>query len=241
MSLLASAWIVSRLLAGGTAPPHFLATTGYPDYLAYVLLGLAFNGLAYTALEDGGSAIYDEESEGTWDLLALTPMNRFTWMLAKTLAALTASLLDLTLILVLGTRFVHLTLTLATLPAVLATLVLTLLALQGFAFLMAAVGLTWKQPHALAILLAPLIILMSGMMFPITALPAWAQTLAQLFPLTHALDAIRGALLLQRTLGELRGPLTLLTLTGLAHMAVGYAAFRILERRARRAGAMGRY
>lgn len=240
--LLASAWVVSHFVAGGPSPPRFLETAGYPDYLSFVLLGLAFNGLAMSAFEDGGSAVYDEESQGTWDLVALTPMNRFVWMFAKTLAGLTAALLDFVLVLLVGAYLVGgLAITTSSVFAAVAGVLLTLLALQGFGFLMAAAGLVWKQPHALAILLAPFAIFFSGMMFPISALPPWAIPISEMFPLTHGITVVRGALLLGQGLGSLARPVSLLVATGAAYMVVGYLAFRAMERRALRQGVLGRY
>jgi len=38
-------------------------------------------------------------------------------------------------------------------------------------------------------------LLLSGFMFPFRGMPAWAQTLGQILPLTHFLRAVRGIML----------------------------------------------
>ena len=239
--LLASAAVIVNFLTGGAAPERFVTLTGYPSYLAFAVLGLAANGLALSALDDGGSAVYDEESEGTWDLLALTPMNRFVWMFSKTMAGMTASFVDFFVVLLVGTVAFRLGLRLDALPVALAGLALTLVGLQGFGFVMAAVGLKWKQPHAVAIILSPIIVFVSGMLFPVEALPAWVRVVSEGFPLTHGLRILRDALLLGRSFAELAPVFGKLALTGGTLMVVGFTSFKAMERRALRAGGLGKY
>jgi ABC-2 type transport system permease protein len=240
--LIASAAVIAHFLAGGAVPPRFFELTGYSDYLAFVVLGLAANGLVLSALDDGGTAVYDEEQNGTWDLLALTPMNRFVWMFSKTLAGMTASLIDFVLVLGAGALLLRgVALTPGNLAVALAGLALTLVALQGLGFLMAAAGLFWKQPYALSMIFNPMLVFVSGMVFPVAALPGWLQALSNALPLTHGLRIFRDSLLLGRGFGDLAGSFAALALTGLVFMAVGYLAFSAMERRARTAGVLGSY
>lgn len=239
--LFAGAWVVLRFLGQGDSAERFFALTGYPSYLAFVVLGVAFNGLAMGALEDGGNAVYEEESNGTWDLLSLAPFNRFVWMFAKTLAALLTGFIDFFAVLALGALVFGIAPTPAGLVVALAGILLTLAALQGIGFLMAALGLLWKQPYALAFLLSPALILLSGMMFPVQALPAWMHPLAHAIPLTHGLTIVRDAILLDRGFLDLAPAFLRLALTGALFMAVGFAAFRFMETKARELGVLGRY
>ncbi|MHB8585047.1 MAG: ABC transporter permease [Thermoplasmatota archaeon] len=239
--LFAGAWVTLRLLGAGVAPAQFLKATGYPSYLAFVVLGVAFQGLAQSALEDGGNAVYDEESNGTWDLLELAPFSRFAWMLGKTLAGLVAGFVDFAVVLAIGAVAFGTVPTPEGLAIAVLGVVVTVLALQGFAFTMAAVGLRWKQPMQVAYLLSPFFILFSGMMFPVSTLPAWAQPISQAIPLTHGLVIIRDAILLNRPLGALLPQFGLLVLTGGILMVIGYSSFRRMERVARATGVMGRY
>lgn len=239
--LFAGAWVVLRFLTGGETPDRFFALTGYPDYLAFVVLGVAFNGLAMSALEDGGNAIYEEESNGTWDAISLAPFNRFVWMFAKTLAGLVTSFIDFFAVLLLGALFFRFAPTPHGLLLALLGVLATVLAVQGIGFLMAAVGLKWKQPYAIAFILSPIVILLSGMMFPIAALPAWMQPLSNAIPLTHGLTIVRDAILVDRSFVALLPVFGRLALTGGAFMALGYFAFRFMETRARELGVLGRY
>jgi ABC-2 type transport system permease protein len=238
--LFAGAYVtVSFVAPGGTA--HFAALTGYPEYVPFVILGVAFYGLAAGALEDGGNAIYDEESNGTWDVLSLAPFNRFVWMFAKTLAALLTSFIDFFAVLALGALLFRFAPTPHGLLVASAGIVLTLVALQGFGFVMAALGLVWKQPYAVAMMLSPFLILLSGMMFPVSLLPAWLHPVSEAIPLTHGLTIVRDAVLLDRGFADLAPSFAKLAATGAVFMVAGFSAFRTMEVRARRLGVLGRY
>lgn len=239
--LFAGAWVVMRFLGQGDSPGQFFALTGYPSYLAFVVLGVAFNGLAMGALEDGGNAVYEEESNGTWDLLSLAPFNRFVWMFAKTLASLLTGFVDFFAVLLLGLLVFDVAPTWQGLVVALLGIVFTLVALQGLGFLMAALGLVWKQPYAIAFLLSPFVILLSGMMFPVAALPAWLQPFSNAIPLTHGLHIVRDAILLDRGVMDLLPSFGWLALTGAILMAIGFAAFQFMETKARELGVLGRY
>lgn len=238
--LFAGAWVTVRFVAP-QGPTTFTALTGYPDYVAFVVLGTAFYGIASGALEDGGNAIYEEESNGTWELLSLAPFNRFVWMFSKTLASLLTGFVEFFAVLALGAVFFDAAPTAGGLVVALAGIVLTLLALQGFGFLMAALGLVWKQPYAVAFLLSPPLILLSGMVFPVAILPRWLQAISQAIPLTHGLHIVRDAILLDRGFADLAPVFGKLVLTGAAFMAVGFLAFRFMETKARTLGVLGRY
>src|SRR5207245_10970848 len=80
---------------------------------------------------------------------------------------------------------------------------ITLVALQGFGFVMAALGLHWKQPYAVAMIMSPVLILLSGMTFPASILPAWLLPFSQAIPLTHGLRIVRDAILLDRSFVDL--------------------------------------
>ena len=239
--LFAGAWVVVRFLGEGDSPGRFFELTGYPSYLAFVVLGVAFNGLAMGALEDGGNAIYEEESNGTWDLLSLAPFNRFVWMFSKTLAGLLTGFIDFFAVLGLGALVFDVSPTARGLLLALIGIVGTLVALQGLGFLMAALGLVWKQPYALAFILSPMLILLSGMMFPVAALPAWTHPLSNAIPLTHGLEIVRDAILLDAGMADLLPIFGRLALSGAAFMVVGFLAFRFMETRARQLGVLGRY
>jgi ABC-2 type transport system permease protein len=68
--------------------------------------------------------------------------------------------------------------------------------------------------------------LLSGFMFPYRGMPQWAQTLGEIFPLTHFLRAIRAIMLKGATLGDLLHEIMALTILALIFAGLALARFR---------------
>jgi ABC-2 type transport system permease protein len=68
--------------------------------------------------------------------------------------------------------------------------------------------------------------LLSGFMFPYRGMPDWAQTIGEIFPLTHFLRAIRAIMLKGATLPDITREVLALVLLGLLFAAAALARFR---------------
>ena len=68
--------------------------------------------------------------------------------------------------------------------------------------------------------------LLSGFMFPYRGMPDWAQTLGEIFPLTHFLRAIRAIMLKGATFGDLIHEIMALTVLALIFAGLALARFR---------------
>jgi len=68
--------------------------------------------------------------------------------------------------------------------------------------------------------------LLSGFMFPYRGMPQWAQTLGEIFPLTHFLRAIRAIMLKGATFGDLLHEIMALTILALIFAGLALARFR---------------
>jgi ABC-2 type transport system permease protein len=69
-------------------------------------------------------------------------------------------------------------------------------------------------------------ILLSGFMFPFRGMPAWAQVIGEVLPLTHYLRIVRGIMLKGAELSDLQTDVLALGGFTLAAMAVAVARFR---------------
>jgi ABC-2 type transport system permease protein len=82
---------------------------------------------------------------------------------------------------------------------------------------------------------------LSGVMYPVTVLPAWLRGVGRLLPLTHALAVLRGALLVGAGPGDLRQSLLALLVFAGALAPVGAGMFAYALRRARIDGSLSHY
>ncbi len=84
--------------------------------------------------------------------------------------------------------------------------------------------------------------LLSGTVFPIEVMPQWMQTLASsLSPLTHALDALRAALLEGASLSAVGDSLLILAGFAAVLLPLGILALEWGLRHARRNGGLSRF
>ncbi len=84
------------------------------------------------------------------------------------------------------------------------------------------------------------LLLISGVYYPVEVLPEWLQSLAVLSPATHVLEGVRAALLENAGLDLLMQSIIPALLIGLLAIPVGLQVFALAERYAKRAGKLHR-
>src|ERR1051325_3155526 len=85
-----------------------------------------------------------------------------------------------------------------------------------------------------------LLLVVSGVYYPVSVMPDWMEWLSKLSPATYALEGIRSAVLDGASLGELGDQLWPLLVLGIVSIPVGLAVFRAGERYAKRHGKLKR-
>ena len=85
-----------------------------------------------------------------------------------------------------------------------------------------------------------MLLVVSGVYYPVSVMPGWMEWLAQLSPATYALEGIRAAVLDGASLSELTDDLWPLLVLGVVSIPVGLAVFRAGERYAKRHGKLKR-
>jgi ABC-2 type transport system permease protein len=85
-----------------------------------------------------------------------------------------------------------------------------------------------------------LLLVVSGVYYPVSVLPQWMQWIATISPATYALRGIRGAVLDGQHLGSQWGNLWPLLLLGVVTIPLGLVVFRAGERYAKRHGKLKR-
>ena len=84
------------------------------------------------------------------------------------------------------------------------------------------------------------LLVVSGVYYPVTVLPEWMQWLAVVSPATYALDGARDAILDGDSLAALGGELWPLAVIGAVSIPLGLEVFRLGERHAKRHGKLKR-
>ena len=139
-------------------------------------------------------AIVREKERGNMELLINTPIKTIELMLGKIIPYILIGLVQLTIILSLGWIFFHVPIRGTLLQVLIAALVFIATNLSLGLFISTSAQTQFQAMQMTFFFFLPSILL-SGFMFPFDGMPALAQYLAEILPLTHFNRLIRGIVL----------------------------------------------
>ena len=147
-------------------------------------------------------AIVRERERGNMELLIATPISRTELMAGKVLPYIAIGLVQVTVILLLGIWLFRVPVRGSVLDVYVASALL-ILANLTLGLLISTRARSQFQSMQMTMFVFLPSILLSGFMFPFAGMPAFAQWIAELLPLTHFLRLIRGVMLRGAALAEL--------------------------------------
>lgn len=156
-------------------------------------------------------ALTRETERGTMENLLSMPATPLEIMLGKVLPYLAVGAVQVAVVLLaaralFGIPFV------GSLPLILAGVFVFVLALVILGYLISTVARTQMQAMQLTFFFFLPSLMLSGFMFPYRGMPVWAQTLGEVFPLTHFLRLIRSVMLKGSDAANVAGPFAALGL-----------------------------
>ncbi len=224
------------------APPDLPGVS----YFSYVLVGFAFFQYLQSTLSSFSSKIRQEQLTGTLEAMLVTPTPSPLVILGSTIWDYMMTTFRVAVILVMGVGLARVSgqqvgLQAAGLPAFFVLLALTILAFAGIGILSAAFVIWLKRGDPVNYLIAALSALLGGVFFRVDSMPTWIQPISNFLPITHALNAIRRALLQGASLAECAFEIQILALFAAGLVPIGLAAFALALRRARVEGTLVHY
>ncbi len=191
-----------------------------------------------------------ERWEGTIEYTFMAPIHRVTHLLGESGFGVCYSIVRSIFVLVVVVLFFHFSYPQAHILGYLkdanflgAVLVLAVASLSflGMGIMAAVLPLLSpeKGPQATHVFQA-LIMLVSGVYYNVSVLPAWIRPVSRLSPGTYALRSIRGALLEGQATSELLGDILILLIAGAALIPLGVWVFHLAEMTAKRKGFLKR-
>ena len=152
-----------------------------------------------------------ERWEGTVEYTFMAPVSRLTHMVGQTIFSLVWGLFFTGVIFLVVALFFRLDLENANLPGATAVLVAGSVSFIGFGIMAAVLPLLFPERGAqMTNVVQAILLLISGVYYPITVLPEWMQVIAHASPATYALRAMRAAMLENASWSELMPYLALL-------------------------------
>ena len=231
-------------LIGVAAHDEQLTLTLVIGALLWSFLSVLFNEIA--------SSIAYERWEGTLEYTFMAPVSRIIHLAGISLYALVYAMVRAIFVLGGLLLFVHLSLGGANMLGVLLVLLVSSLAFVGLGLMAAILPVMSPERGAEATnIFQGLLLLVSGVYYPVAVLPRWLQPLSALSPATYALTASRKLVGIGEP-GSVRGHLAgapisavapelgILLLMGLVLIPVGLWVFKRAESWAKRTGKLKR-
>ncbi len=214
--------------------------TAQRDLLNYAVVALAANTCIFSTIYFVGEILDRERVKGTLIGLFLTPSPRLSWLTGFALVgvvemALSAAVALAFGYLALGVRFDP------NWAALALTLALFMAALWGIGMIFSAIGVYLKKANPFSNLVAPFMILLGGVYYPVALLPDPLRWLARALPMGYGMQALADAALHDAGIGALSSQL--LPLAGFAVLMpiLGVLAFNWIVRVVRVRGELDLY
>ena len=182
-----------------------------------------------------------ERWEGTIEYTFMSPASRVTHLLGMGLYAVIYGILRTALIFGFVSLFFELDLSRANYAAALAVLAVCSVSLVGFGIVAAVMPLlSPEKGQQVTYIVSAILLLVSGVYYPVEVLPGFLQTLSVVSPVTYALEGSRAALLDGAGIAELWPYLWPLAVMGAIFVPAGILVFKAGERYAKRTGKLKR-
>jgi len=170
-------------------------------------------------------AITRERERGTMENLLSTPVHPDEVMIGKIIPYILVGYIQVTLILT-AARFLFHVPVVGSLPLLLAVILLFIMATLAVGIMFSTVTKNQLQAVQMAFFFFLPNILLSGFMFPFRGMPAWAQSIGEILPLTHFLRIVRGILLKGNGLREIAPELWPIALFMVVMLSLGIKRYR---------------
>jgi ABC-2 type transport system permease protein len=252
---VSGAWLAYLALFSWTEPASYLASkvvmplcqmlfftylgisaTGR-DSAAFYIVGNALQVAAVNGIYGVTMTVGRERDEGTLVYLVGSPANRLAIFLGRAMFNVLDGMLAVVMGFTWGVLLLGLDLSVANLPGLVLTILITTASTCGLGLLMGSISLVALEVMFVNNTVYFLLLLFSGANVPLDRLPGWMQAISAGLPLTRGIRSAR-LLVSGAALAEV-APLLLGELAvGLVYALVGFALFSWFESQARRRGTL---
>jgi ABC-2 type transport system permease protein len=207
----------------------------------YLLIGAvlwAYLGIIFEFLSE---TVAWERWEGTIEYTFMAPLSRLAHLGGMGVFAVLYGLVRAILLFAVVAMFFDLNMANADFVAALVVLLVASISFIGIGMMTALLPLISPEKGTqLGFIAQGLMLVVSGVYYPVDILPTWMQWLAAVSPATYALEGTRDAILGGEGLTSMGGELAALVLIGVASIPAGLAMFSAGERYAKRHGKLKR-
>lgn len=211
------------------------------NYLAFILVGIALQDCVAVSMTSFGKQIREGQLTGTLEATLMSPVGLPTILVYSSLWNYFLSAIRFILYLVFGSMLYGVSMREANFPAVILIFLLTVVCFAGMGIVWAAIIMWIKRGEGMANMFGYVVLIVSGVLVPIAQLPGWLQSVAYFIPLTHALEAMRRALIRGESLQQMPTPLATLIVFAVIFVALGMGSFSYAVHYAKKNGTLTEY
>jgi ABC-2 type transport system permease protein len=237
-------WTVANTLTVVFIAEGIEATGGSIDVdraTTYLLVGAvlwAYLGIIFEFLTE---TVAWERWEGTIEYTFMAPLRRSAHLAGMGVFSVLYGLVRAVLLFVVVAAFFDLELPSVDPVAALVVVLVASISFTGIGMMTAVLPLISPEKGAqLGFVAQGILLVVSGVYYPVDVLPGWMQALATISPATYALDGTRAAILDGAGIADLGGELLALVVIGAVAVPAGLALFGAGERYAKRHGKLKR-
>jgi ABC-2 type transport system permease protein len=218
---------------GGTIDVERVTTILLVGAVVWAYLGIIFEILTET--------VAWERWEGTIEYTFMAPLSRPIHLFGMGAFAIVYGVIRAILLFGVVALFFNLQLGHADFPAAMVVLIVASVPFIGIGMMTAVLPLISPEKGTqLGFIAQGILLVVSGVYYPVTVLPEWMQWLAKISPATYALDGLRDAIIEGDGISAMGDELWPLVVIGIVSIPLGLEVFRRGERYAKRHGKLKR-
>lgn len=195
------------------------------NYFAFLLIGVALIDYLSVSLTSFNSSIRENQLMGTLEIVMMSPTSVATLVVCSSLWGFCFTTLRF-LLYVFGGLALGMDLANANVTSAAVILLLSIVSFSALGILIASVTLVIKRGESLPVIVSGLSVLLGGVVFPARMLPPSLESAGQLLPFTHALHAMRRAMLQGTSIPEMLPDLRVLLLFAFVLAPLALLVFR---------------
>jgi ABC-2 type transport system permease protein len=211
------------------------------QFVLYLAIGTAMWTYISVVFDSVTETVTIERWEGTIEYTFMAPISRMTHMLGTCIFALLHGIVMTIIQVAVLAAFFHLDLSHADWGATLVIILVGSISLIGIGEVSATLPMLFTERGAqMAYIIRAIMLLVSGVYYPITVLPGWLQVVSKISPATYMLDGLRAAIQSGYGVDRLWYDIWPLLICGVVSIPLGLWIFDRAERYAKRTGKLKR-
>ncbi len=165
------------------------------SYLAFLLIGISLTDSVAISLTTFATQIREGQTTGSLEATLMSPVTLPAILIYSSLWSYFLSAIRFAIYLSLGMVFYGVGMGSANIGAAVMIFVLTVASFAGIGMIWASMVMLIKRGESLMNLAGAGMVLLGGVLFPVSVLPTWLQHVTDFIPLNHGLEGMRLALL----------------------------------------------